>query len=94
MAVGSEVNASVINSRSADAVLSLRLAFAKVQTIAKWLANNPNDPVAGDPLVNQYGYNADEAYLIRYTFETLENIRVTNADTLETARKLTGLEWT
>lgn len=88
---GVEVSRYTIDAKSIDIVLSLRMAFDKVESFAKWLANNPVVEGA-DPLVATFNYTADEAYLIRVTFEQLEVIRTTNASTFETARKLTGLE--
>lgn len=88
---GLDVNRNLLDMRAADAVLQVRNAFDRVESVAKWLVNTPS--VEGvDPLVADFGYTEDEAYLIRYVFETLENLRVSNAALSETARKLTGLE--
>lgn len=88
---GLEVNRNLLDMRAAEAVLLVRNAFDKIEGLAKWLANN--SVVDGvDPLVTNFEYTADEAYLIRFVFETLENLRVSNTGLFETSRKLTGLE--
>lgn len=89
---GMEVNRNLLDMRAAEAVLLLRNALAKVESVAKWLANNP--VVDGvDPLtIGEFNYTADEAYLLRFVFETLESLRVSNENLSETSRKLTGLE--
>lgn len=88
--VGTSVNKDTIDVRSAEAVLELRSAFRKVENVAKWLANQI-DTAEGDPLL-ALGYNADEAYLLRTTFEQLEAMRTSNTALWDQARKLTGLE--
>lgn len=89
--VGQEVNQHTVNYKSSEAVLAFRSAFAKSETLAKWLANQP--VVDGnDPLVTAFGYTTDEAYLLRTTFEQFEALRLGNLSLFETARKLTGLE--
>lgn len=88
---GNEVNRSVIDIRTGEAVLSLRAAFDRVENVAKFLANNPSDG-ANDPLITTFGYTADEAYVIRLVFQSFESIRISNANTFDIARKLTGLD--
>lgn len=89
--LGYDVNKYVIDSKSADAALSLRSTFAKVENLANWLANHPVvDNV--DPLVELFGYNPDEAYLLRVTFEQFDMIRINNPTLFYNARKFTGLE--
>lgn len=89
--LGQEVQTHTINYKSSETVLDLRRAFDKVEILAKWLANQ--QVVAGnDPLVTVFNYTADEAYLLRTTFEQLEALRLGNLSLFETARKLTGLE--
>lgn len=89
---GLEVTRNMLDMKAADAVLSLREALRKVESIAKWLENTPVvdniDPLTGP----EFNYTPDEAYLIRITFQQLEAIRVSNNTLSETARKLTGLE--
>ena len=89
---GADVQKYTVDSKASDAVLSLRSAFAKVEIMAKWLENQPNDPTNGDSLVTVFGFTADDAYLIRSVFQQLETIRTTNASLFDNARKLTGLE--
>lgn len=88
---GMNVSKDAVDVRSSEAILDLRSAFRKVETLAKWLANQ-TDAGAGDPLIATLGYTEDEAYLIRSTFEQLETMRTSNTALWDTARKLTGLE--
>lgn len=71
--------------------MALRKAFGQVKNIATWLAQNPGSG-ATDPLVVNFNYNEDEAYLIRLVFEHFEATRAAEEEMLNTARKLTGLE--
>jgi hypothetical protein len=91
MSLGYDVTKSVLDTKCADAVLRLRSAFDRIENIAKWLANNPSDGTT-DPLVSEYGYSADEAYVIRVYFETFDNVRAANASTFDIGSKMTGLE--
>lgn len=88
---GIEVTRPVMDVRLGEAGLSVRDAFYKVDNIYYWLQNNPNSGDA-DPLVTGFGYTADEAYLIRVTFEGLKNLKTNNDSLLSNLRKLTGLE--
>ena len=90
MAAGYEVSKSLIDMKTGDSVLALRQSFEKIETVAKWLTTQV-DTENGDPLLGM-GYSADEAYLIRNTFEQLEALRTSNTALWEQARKLTGLE--
>lgn len=91
MPIGYEVNASIFNTKVAEAVLAMRSALSKVEGIAAWLTNNP--VVDGvDPLVADFGYTADEAYAARIYFETVDGIRVNNTNITAIGRKMTGLE--
>jgi hypothetical protein len=77
--------------KAAQTVLMLRQSFENVEAISAWLANHPNggtDPLTQDP----YGYTADEAYILRLFFETMESVRTENSSTFEIGRKITGLE--
>lgn len=97
---GIAVSRSALDQKMAETVISVRDAFTKVVTVSNWLNDHPVvDNV--DPLtvpigpsadgMSQigFGYTADEAYLIRLTFQNLSSIDV--ATTLSVARKLTGL---
>jgi len=88
--LGNEVSVYTLNNTVASAAINLREAFDKIETIAKWLENHPNDG-GNDPLVNQFGYSADEAYVLRVYFETLNTVRINNEATFELGRKMTGL---
>lgn len=91
MTLGYDVNKGTLDMKAASAVIELRDAFEHVETVAKWLANHPKD---GDtePLVIDFGYTADEAYVLRIFFETFESVRIANDNTFEIGRKITGLE--
>lgn len=89
--LGYEVNKGILDARCAEAVLDLRAAFDKIESIAIWLANNPTDGTT-DPLVATYGYTSDEAYALRLYFETFNNVRTSNSSTLDIGRHMTGLE--
>jgi hypothetical protein len=91
MALGYNVDKGTLDMKAASTVLQLRQAFDNVEAIAAWLANHP-DGGSNDPLLNDFGYSADEAYVLRNFFETMENVRTANASTFETGRKMTGLE--
>lgn len=88
---GIPVTRDTIDVRAGEAIMTLRKAFCQIRTIALFLANHPG---AGetDPLVVDYGYTQDEAYLLRLVFEHFDSTRVAEEDMLLTARKLTGLE--
>lgn len=89
--VGIETSKSTIDIRTAEAIQATRSAFDKIENVAKFLSNNPVTNGV-DPLVATYGYNEDEAYLIRFVFESFYALRANNQSIFDTARKLTGLE--
>jgi hypothetical protein len=88
---GINVDRNTFDVRSGEAIMSLRKALGQVRNIAVWLSNNPGSG-ATDPLVVEFNYSEDEAYLIRLVFEHFEAVRVAEENMLTTARKLTGLE--
>lgn len=91
MGLGLEVTKAVLDMSSAQAVLELRKALDKHEAIAAWLANHP--VINGtDPLIADFGYNADEAYVLRLYFEGVDAIRAANPNLISTGRKMTGLE--
>jgi hypothetical protein len=91
MGLGLNVDKPTFDMKAAQAVLELRSALDKHEAIAAWLVNRPvADGV--DPLVSEFGYDADEAYAIRLYFEGVENIRVSNSNLTTVGRKFTGLE--
>lgn len=91
MGLGLEVSKPVLDMKAAQAVLGLRSALDSHETIAAWLANHP--VVSGtDPLIADFGYNTDEAYVLRFYFEGVEAIRTANPNLISTGRKMTGLE--
>lgn len=91
MALGLEVNKQILNVKAAQAVLELRSALDKTEALAKWLVNHPVID-AVDPLVADYEYTADEAYVLRFYFESVDAIRINNPNLIDVGRKMTGLE--
>jgi 4-hydroxy-3-methylbut-2-en-1-yl diphosphate synthase IspG/GcpE len=91
MALGLEVTKQVLDVKAAQAVLKLRAAFEDTEDIAKWLSNHP--VVEGvDPLISDFGYTTDEAYILRFYFESFDAIRINNGNVIDVGRKITGLE--
>jgi len=92
MAIGLAVDKQTLDVKAARAVLRLRESLEDVETIAVWLGNHPvdagNDPLMADP----FGYDADEAYALRFFFETFAAVRNANENAFNAGRKLTGLE--
>lgn len=88
--LGYEINKSILDGKSAEAVVGLRMAFAKIETINAWLDNNPSDN-ENDPLVTDFQYTADEAYALRLYFQTFDQIRVSNQNIFDVGRKISGL---
>jgi len=91
MGLGLEVSKPVLDMKAAQAVLELRSALDKHEAIAAWLANHPVID-AKDPLIEDFGYTADEAYVLRFYFEGVDGIRSANPNLISTGRKMTGLE--
>lgn len=88
---GIEVSRQGIDSKVGDALLQLRSALDKSYSVNQFFVNNP--VVNGeDPLVTVYGYDEDEAYLLRLVFEGIAAIKASSSALEENARKLTGLE--
>jgi len=88
---GIQVSKGSLDSRASDAILTLRNGFNKVESISVWLSNNPKSGDV-DPLVSEFGYTTDEAYLIRILFEGLQTLKNSNSQLFQLGRKLTGLE--
>jgi hypothetical protein len=91
MSLGYDVNKGTLDMKAAQTVLMLRQSFGEVEAVAAWLANHPSNGSV-DPLVVEFDYNADEAYILRSFFETMESVRVANEAAFEIGRKITGLE--
>lgn len=91
MGLGLEVNKATVNMKSAQAVLEMRSALEKTEAIAKWLGNQPVVN-AVDPLIAEFGFTVDEAYILRLYFESVDAIRTNNITLFDTGRKMTGLE--
>lgn len=94
MSLGFDVTKQTLDAKTAQAALRLRESFDQIETIAKWLANHPNPGPdnTNDPLVTDFGYSTDEAYVLRNYFETFDGVRTANQATFDVGRKLTGLE--
>lgn len=91
MGLGLEVTKQTLDMKAAQAVIALRTALNQHESIAAWLVNHPI--VNGtDPLIADFGYNADEAYALRFYFEGVEALRVNNPNLIAIGRKMTGLE--
>lgn len=93
MPLGYEVNKGILDQKAGEAVLSLRAALDQIENVAGWLNNNPNEGATPetDPLVTDFGYTTDEAYVLRIFFETVSQLRIANASVIEIGRKMTGL---
>lgn len=91
---GSPVDRNLLDAKASEAIVTLRQALRKVETIQAYLVNHPvPDNGAGvDPLMGDFGYDADEAYLLRLVFGDLDYMRGNINGTMVNARKLTGLE--
>jgi len=102
---GREVTRTALDERSAEALMAIRDAFRKVDTIQEFLSNNPvangvdpltlpttdnTDPMNPKPGPGKFGYTADEAYLIRLVFQQLTDLNAKSP--LKLGRKLTGLD--
>lgn len=90
MSIGYDVNKGTIDQKVGQTVLQVRSAFSMVETFAKWLQNHPKGDT--DPLETIYGYTSDEAYALRFYFESLDTFRLNNQNVFDTGRKMTGLE--
>lgn len=92
MALGYDVSKGILDMKAAQTVIMLRQAFDNVTAVFTWLSNHPVsngiDPLMQDP----YGYTADEAYVLRSFFETMNTVRTQNAAAFNTAHKISGLE--
>lgn len=92
MTLGIEVTPQMLNAKAAQAVIAVRTALEKVETIQAWLANQPVvdnvDPLTEAP----FNYTVDEAYAMRLYFGTVDNIRTSNPSISDAGRKMTGLE--
>lgn len=91
MALGMEVSKGILDMKASEAVLQLRSALDKAEAIAKWLANSPKVGTV-DPLVTEFNYTEDEAYVLRVFFESVDGIRISNSSLIDIGRKMTGLE--
>lgn len=91
MGLGLSVDKATLDMKAAQAVIELRSALKKHEAIAAWLANH--GVVDGiDPLIDDFGYDVDEAYALRFYFEGVDALRSNNPNLISTGRKMTGLE--
>lgn len=93
---GQEVTRNDLDYKMAQTLVAARTVIKDLETIEAFLERTPTvDGV--DPLVvtpadgGKFGYTADEAYLIRNTFQQLNGAKPTIGPILDTARGLTGL---
>lgn len=94
---GSPVDRQLLDAKMSEAVVSVRRALRQVETIQNYLVNHPvqnpdNPETKVDPLMAEFGYDADEAYLIRLVFGDLDYAGRNLSTTMTNGRKLTGLE--
>lgn len=90
---GIAVSRGMLDNKSAQTILDLRAAFEEVTAVNAWLNTQNSAAAGGDPLTISTGdfqYSADEAYLLRNTFQQLAALGV--QPILDTARALTGLQ--
>lgn len=92
---GLEVTRSQLDMKSAEAIIALRDAVAQAETIQAFLSTIPvaqdgTDPLVVPELEGGFGYTADEAYLIRFLFQSITDLPIDNLR--EQGRKLTGLQ--
>lgn len=91
---GLTVTRTDLDSKAVNTILALREALSESTLIFKWLADHPSNAASGDILTKPeedggFGYNADEAYLLRVLFEGINNLNT--PPLLDMGRKLTGL---
>lgn len=93
---GQEVTRNDLDYKMAQTLVSARTVVKDLEAIDAFLDRTA--VVDGvDPLTvpiaegGKFGYTADEAYLIRVTFELLSGAQTTIGPILTTARALTGL---
>jgi len=89
---GLEVSRQGIDQKIGASLLTLRSGLDQCETVAIWLSNTPVSNTGEDPLVTIFGYDDDEAYLIRLVFQEISALRTAAAALDSNARKLTGLE--
>lgn len=92
---GLEVTRPMLDQKAAEAVLSLRHVYEKIQTMNAFLNNIHADDPDGDLMTKSqedggFGYTADEAYLIRTLFQGLDGLAV--QPLLAQGSALTGLQ--
>ncbi len=91
MAAGFEVSRNLLDARAGEAARDLLRVLSRAEQLARWLADRPEQDGV-DPLVADFGYTEDEAYLLRSTFTDLHALATAQSSLLARARKLTGLE--
>jgi hypothetical protein len=93
---GQTVTRNDLDYKMAQTLVAARNVIRDLETIEAFLERTPEkdgvDPLTV-PVVDggEFGYTADEAYLIRNTFQQLNAAKPTIGPVLDTARGLTGL---
>jgi hypothetical protein len=93
---GQEVTRNDLDYKVAQTLVAARVVIKDLETIEAFLERTP-DVDGVDPLTlpiadgGRFGYNVDEAYLIRNTFGQLAGVKAAVNPILDTARALTGL---
>lgn len=93
---GQEVTRNDLDYKMASTLVAARNVIGDLETINSFLLRTPEvdgvDSLTVAPADGgKFGYSADEAYLIRHTFQQLESIKPTVGPLLDAARALTGL---
>jgi hypothetical protein len=101
----SDVNRAALDYAASHALIDVREAMRKVETVYEFLQNHPSDAPGGDPLTlpttpadamnptevaGRFGYTADEAYRLRFIFENLMQFGIKAL--LKEGRHITGLD--
>lgn len=94
---GQEVTRNDLDYKMAQTLVSARTIVKDLETVQSFLERTAPGVDEPDPLTvpltdgGKFGYTADEAYLIRATFQQLSGAQATIGPVLDTARALTGL---
>lgn len=94
---GQEVTRNDLDYKMAQTVVAARSVVRDLETIEAFFERTPIGADGVDPLIvpvqdgGRFGYNEDEAYLIRNTFQQLAQVKPVIGPILDTARGLTGL---
>lgn len=91
MSAGFKVSRDLLDARAGEVARDLQRVLTRAEQIHLWLIDQPVVDGA-DPLVSEFGYTEDEAYLLRSTFTDLTGLASAEDSVLVRTRKLSGLE--